>query len=102
MISFLCHFRSNVILRDQGPNAHSALEELQSTLSDGNEAYKGFVATGHIGAPTIRVLAPGTFGSYREWKVQANGGGNGQIKVPTVLFDTETVDWLSKRVVHEI
>ncbi|EIW81566.1 hypothetical protein CONPUDRAFT_165674 [Coniophora puteana RWD-64-598 SS2] len=37
--------------------------------------------------PTIRLLAPGTFREFRQWKGKLSGMGSAQIKVPTILAD---------------
>ena len=55
-----------------------------------------------IGDPTIRILKPGTFKEYRQWKGDTSGISSGQIKVPTMLTDPVTIDWLANRVVLEV
>jgi hypothetical protein len=56
-----------------------------------------------IGNPTIRILKPGTFKEYRHWKAKTNGISSSQIiKVPTMLTDPVTIDWLVERVVLEV
>lgn len=60
---------TDVTWHGSGPDESAALGTLQWTLSDGNEIYKRYTEMKVMGAPTIRVLAPGTFRDYREWKI---------------------------------
>ncbi|KIM36507.1 hypothetical protein M413DRAFT_287801 [Hebeloma cylindrosporum] len=65
-------------------------------------AYKNYCDDSYAGDPTIRVLKPGTFKEYRQWKGDTNGISAGQIKVPTMLTDAVTIDWLAQRVMLEV
>ena len=55
-----------------------------------------------IGDPTIRILKPGTFKEYRHWKAETSGINPGQIKIPTMVTDAATLDWLVERVAMEV
>ena len=56
-----------------------------------------------IGDPTIRILKHGTFKEYRQWKAKTNGISSSQvIKVPTMVIDPVSIDWLVERVVLEV
>ena len=56
-----------------------------------------------IGNPTIRILKHGTFKEYRHWKAKTSGVSSSQIiKVPIMLTDPVTIDWLVERVVLEV
>ena len=55
-----------------------------------------------IGDPTIRILKPGTFREYRHWKAETSGINAGQIKVPIMVTDPATLEWLSERVMIEV
>ena len=94
-----------------GPNAHLALPRLHAHLAAGNDACVRFVTTQFVGRPTLRVLAPGTFAAYRDWRAGGGGGGPGgsavgvgigQVKVPSVVFDAGAVAWFEERVVLEV
>ncbi|KAI6044793.1 GH3 auxin-responsive promoter [Pisolithus marmoratus] len=52
--------------------------------------------------PTIRVLEPGTFGKYREWRIEATNSGGGQVKVPVLMWDNTARDWMLARVRREL
>lgn len=78
-----------------------ALTKVQDFLLE-NVGYKKYFDSGFIGEPTIRIVAPGTFKAYREWKTQKSGFPVGQVKVPTTIVDVETRQWMAKRVSVEI
>jgi GH3 auxin-responsive promoter len=67
-----------------------------------NEGYKKYSDSGFIGDPTIRIVAPGTFKAYRQWKIEKSAFSPGQIKVPVTIVDAETRDWVVQRVVSEV
>jgi hypothetical protein len=67
-----------------------------------NEGYKKYSDGGFIGDPTIRIVAPGTFRAYREWKIETSGFSPGQIKVPVTIADAEARDWVVRRVMFEV
>lgn len=85
-----------------GPRASTSPSLIHEMLLKTNETYAQFSSRGMIRVPTIRLLAPNTFRSYREWKSRKSPAGSGQVKVPTVVYDIETRDWLLERVVTEI
>ncbi|GLB35342.1 putative GH3 auxin-responsive promoter [Lyophyllum shimeji] len=85
-----------------GPKAKDAPSRLNDFLRSTNDTFAYFSSRGGVGTPTIRVLAPGTFRSYREWRINNSALGGGQIKVPTITVDDQVVEWLLVRVVEEI
>ncbi|KIK27379.1 hypothetical protein PISMIDRAFT_183344 [Pisolithus microcarpus 441] len=52
--------------------------------------------------PTIRVLEPGTFGGYRQWRIEMNDSGAGQAKVPVLMWDDAAREWMLARVRREL
>ncbi|KAF8888321.1 GH3 auxin-responsive promoter [Infundibulicybe gibba] len=85
------------------PGAHTAPHRLHDYLCATNDTYARFTkGNSTIGVPSVRIVAPGTFGAYRSWRIQASGSGGGQIKVPTIIYNPETRDWLAGRVVKEL
>ncbi|KAI5986168.1 hypothetical protein EDD15DRAFT_2373472 [Pisolithus albus] len=52
--------------------------------------------------PTIRVLEPGAFGGYRQWKIETNDSGAGQAKVPVLMWDDAAREWMLARVRREL
>ena len=67
-----------------------------------NEGYTKYSDGGFIGDPTIRIVAPGTFKAYRQWKIETSAFPSGQIKVPVTMADANTRDWVVQRVVSEV
>ena len=86
-----------------GPGAPSSIQQIQAILAERNEAYALCLKTKRVGVPTIRLVRPGTFQEYRDWKIRKSGKGTGmQVKVPAVVLDKEIVDWLEEKVVDEV
>lgn len=85
-----------------GITAETAPTRLQTVLAARNETFAQSILKGSVGKPTVRVLAPGTFGSYRKWRIQTSKGGCGQMKVPSVIYDATVRDWFLARVVGEL
>ena len=44
----------------------------------------------------IRIVKPGTFSEYREWQEGKLNVGVGQIKVPVVMMDPDSIGWLEE------
>jgi GH3 auxin-responsive promoter len=88
-------------LHSPGRNPAQALVIVQGKLQT-DAAYKNYCDDSYAGDPTIRILKPGTFKEYRQWKGDTRGISSGQIKVPTMITDSDTIDWLAERVVLEV
>ncbi|KAH7918154.1 hypothetical protein BV22DRAFT_1134818 [Leucogyrophana mollusca] len=84
------------------PNAHTALQQLHDNLYHANDNLQHALDDGRVGPPTVRILNPGTFREFREWKIGLANSGVGQMKVPVVLSDETAVRWVLERVVQEI
>jgi hypothetical protein len=84
-----------------GRNPAQALVIVQEKLQT-DAAYKNYCDDSYAGDPTIRILKSGTFKDYRQWKSYTRGISPGQMKVPTMLTDPVTIDWLAERVVLEV
>lgn len=82
-------------------SASSAVTQVQAALFEQNDNYRTETLAGKIGTPVIRVVRQGTFGEYREWKVRKDNIAAGQIKVPTVVFNHEVLEFLEERVIEE-
>jgi len=93
---------STIDLLFPGPTADTALSLLQTHLANANKNYARYSSSNTIGKPTIRVVAPGTFRAYREWRIEVTKCGSGQVKVPVVVHDVETKEWLVGQVVEEL
>jgi hypothetical protein len=93
--------RHAYLLYSPGRNPAQALVIVQEKLQT-DAAYKSYCDDSYAGDPTIRILKPGTFKEYRQWKGDTRGISSGQIKVPTMLTDSVTIDWLAERVVLEV
>jgi GH3 auxin-responsive promoter len=84
-----------------GRNPAQALVIVQERLQQ-DVTYKKYCDDSYTGDPTIRILKPGTFKEYRQWKGDTSSISSGQIKVPTMLTDPVAIDWLANRVVLEV
>jgi len=84
------------------PDAHSALNEVRDELRRINDNVDVCLSSKTIGEPTIRILKPGTFSEYRQWRLGIAKTAPGQTKVPVFVTDEATKEWLEERVVHEL
>ena len=64
--------------------------------------YQERVDLGRMRQPTIRIVKPGTFMEYRQWRVDGAGVGISQVKVPVVMQDSKAIEWMVERVVMEL
>ncbi|KAH7909123.1 GH3 auxin-responsive promoter [Hygrophoropsis aurantiaca] len=84
------------------PNAHLVLHEVRDELRRINDNVDLNLSNKTIGEPTIRILKPGTFSEYRQWRVGIARTAAGQTKVPVFVTDDVTKEWLKERVIHEL
>ncbi|KAF8888328.1 GH3 auxin-responsive promoter [Infundibulicybe gibba] len=88
---------------EPAPDADTAPHRLHDHLCAANDTYTQFTkGNSTVGVPSVRIVAPGTFGAYRSWRIQVSGSGGGQIKVPTIVYNPEVRDWIAGRVVREL
>ncbi|KAH7913708.1 GH3 auxin-responsive promoter [Hygrophoropsis aurantiaca] len=83
------------------PNAYPALHEVRDELRRINDNVDVCLRCKKIGEPTIRILEPGTFSEYRQWRAGI-ARAFGQIKVPVFVTDEATKEWLEERVMQEL
>ncbi|KIK81899.1 hypothetical protein PAXRUDRAFT_737104 [Paxillus rubicundulus Ve08.2h10] len=86
---------------DLGPEPDLASQKILDALIESNPRIQLSMDKGKLRKPTIRIVEPGTFREFRQWKLEKVTGNLGQIKVPVVLNDAESVEWISKKVVDE-
>ncbi|EIW81568.1 hypothetical protein CONPUDRAFT_124754 [Coniophora puteana RWD-64-598 SS2] len=67
---------------------------MMDNLIEGNEMFAMSAKKGQSVKPTIRVLAPGTFGEFRRWKGELSGTGSSQVKLPLIMVDTKGQEFL--------
>ncbi|KAG6327027.1 hypothetical protein ID866_12062, partial [Astraeus odoratus] len=79
------------------PEADAAPALLRTELCRLNETFRDNVDK-KMSSPTIRVVKSGTFREYRRWKLEMNKTGYGQTKVPVVMWDSASLQWISARV----
>ncbi|KAH7911270.1 GH3 auxin-responsive promoter-domain-containing protein [Hygrophoropsis aurantiaca] len=84
------------------PNAYLALHEVRDELRRINENVDLRLSDRTIGDPTIRILRPGTFSEYRQWRIGITKTAAGQTKVPVFVTDEATKEWLKEKVIHEL
>jgi len=85
-----------------GPNANSARQKAFEALLSTNDDHQHAFDAGRLRQPTIRIVKPGTFSDYRRWRGAKQNSGIGQIKVPVVMVDPVSIEWLEERVVKEL
>ncbi|KIK16059.1 hypothetical protein PISMIDRAFT_16073 [Pisolithus microcarpus 441] len=83
--------------------AATAPSSLHASLYNLNENHLRDSLSGKIDVPAVRVLRPGTFGEFREWKTRTSGGAVvGRVKVPVVVWDEGCRVWLEGRVICDV
>ena len=85
-----------------GPNAHAARQKAFEALLSTNDDHQSEFDAGRLRQPTIRIVKPGTFSEYRQWRGERLNTGIGQIKVPVVMVDLASIEWMEERVVKEL
>ncbi|EIW76602.1 hypothetical protein CONPUDRAFT_63859 [Coniophora puteana RWD-64-598 SS2] len=80
----------------------TARDALLRGLIDANENFAIGAKKGSSVKPSIRILSPGSFAEFRAWKGAANGTGSSQIKVPLILVDPKSQEFLLSRVIDEV
>ena len=85
-----------------GPDANSARQKALKALLSTNDEHQRAFDTGRLRQPTIRVVKHGTFSDYRRWRGERLNAGVGQIKVPAVMVDPASIEWLEERVAKEL
>ncbi|KIJ62990.1 hypothetical protein HYDPIDRAFT_93334 [Hydnomerulius pinastri MD-312] len=86
---------------DLGPQPELASQKLVDALIEFTPKIRGSMNLGKIRKPTVRIVGAGTFREFRHWKLEKGATSLGQIKVPVVLTDPASVEWLSNKVVRE-
>ncbi|EIW76591.1 hypothetical protein CONPUDRAFT_76226 [Coniophora puteana RWD-64-598 SS2] len=79
-----------------------ARDALLSGLINANENFAVGATKGSSVKPSIRLLSPGSFGAFRNWKGATNGTGSSQIKVPLIMVDPKGQEFTLSRVIDEV
>ncbi|KIM56343.1 hypothetical protein SCLCIDRAFT_1220375 [Scleroderma citrinum Foug A] len=90
------------ITGEPGLNANSARPKAFKALLSTNDNHQRAFDTGRLRQPTVRIVKPGTFSDYRRWRGERLNTGIGQIKIPVVMVDPASIEWLEERVVKEL
>ncbi|KAI6141432.1 hypothetical protein BKA82DRAFT_4202394, partial [Pisolithus tinctorius] len=85
-----------------GKNSAATPAALHDELQKLNKNYLRDSQSGKIHVLAVRVLRPGTFSDFREWKIRTNNIAAGQVKVPIVVWDDINRAWLEEQVMHDI
>ncbi|KIJ59269.1 hypothetical protein HYDPIDRAFT_33339 [Hydnomerulius pinastri MD-312] len=85
-----------------GSDSHLAPQRLFDSLVATNSEHQAALGRGETRLPTVRIVKPGTFMDYRRWRGETMNIGSGQIKVPVVLTDPATQEWMLGRVIREL
>jgi len=67
-----------------------------------NEKYRIGIGAGKARKPTIRLVGKGTFAEFRKLKCEKAKIAISQVKVPVVLYDQPSKEWLLERVIMEL
>ena len=97
-------FHDWVCNTDAGPGVNAQLTKqaaIEAFLAISSQ-HRVQIDIGRLRAPTIRIVKPGTFMEYRQWKVDTRGVGISQVKLPVVMWDSNTLQWMAERVVREL
>ncbi|KAG0708383.1 GH3 auxin-responsive promoter [Suillus ampliporus] len=91
------------LAQDPGTTSrHLTKQRLSEALSSVNGRIGRCYDRGAVGMPTLRVVKPGTFAEYRQWRGEAAVIGTCQMKVPVVMSDPIAQEWIMNRVELEI
>lgn len=85
-----------------GENANTAPQVVFETLMTSTVECRIGFWQGRLREPTIRLVEKGTFIEFRRWKCDKAGISIGQVKVPVVISDEPSKEWLLKRVIMEL
>lgn len=64
--------------------------------------FQTYLKDTRVRLPTVRIVRSGTFSEYRQWRAEKVNVGPGQLKVPVVLVDETSKEWILERVVGEL
>ncbi|KIM55204.1 hypothetical protein SCLCIDRAFT_1221347 [Scleroderma citrinum Foug A] len=84
------------------PKADEAPAQVLANLGTSNPNVLHGIGRQAMGRPTVRIVRPGTFCDFRRRKTEAAGGSAGQAKVPVVMWDAASQEWMFERVEREV
>ncbi|KAG1779295.1 GH3 auxin-responsive promoter [Suillus placidus] len=85
-----------------GKQARMATQQTFEDLMAANDEFRTAFWQGRARKPTIRLLEKGTFAEYRQQKCNRTNVSISQVKVPVVLSDPTSREWLLQQVVIEL
>ncbi|KIK75481.1 hypothetical protein PAXRUDRAFT_18969 [Paxillus rubicundulus Ve08.2h10] len=85
-----------------GSKSHLARQKLFEALVATNLEHQFALDNSWSRLPTIRIVKAGTFMEYRLRKGKKLNVGAGQIKVPAILSESGSKEWLEERVIQEL
>ncbi|KIJ13248.1 hypothetical protein PAXINDRAFT_100832 [Paxillus involutus ATCC 200175] len=85
-----------------GSKSHIARQKLFDALVATNISHQFALDNACAHLPTIRIVKPGTFMAYRLRKGEKLNIGAGQTKVPVVLPESTSKEWIEEKVVQEL
>lgn len=85
-----------------GPNANIARQKAFEVLVTTNGEHQCAFDAGRLRLPTIRIVKYGTFAGYRRWRGERMNVSAGQMKVPVVMVDPDSLNWLAEKIVREL
>ena len=85
-----------------GPNANIARQKAFEAIVRTNAKHKDALDSGQLSLPTVRIVKNGTFAGYRRWRGERMNVSVGQMKVPVVMADSDSLAWLMEKIVREL
>lgn len=85
-----------------GPNSHLSRQKAFEALVATNSQLQSEFDQGQLRLPTIRIVRPGAFTEFRRWRGESKKVGLGQLKLPVVMMDPESLEWVAETVVTEL
>lgn len=85
-----------------GPNSHLSRQKAFEALVATNSELQSEFDKGRLRLPTIRIVRPRAFTEFRRWRGECKKVGLGQLKLPVVMLDLNSLEWIAETVVTEL
>lgn len=79
-----------------------ARQKVLESLVAMNAKHQDAFDSGQLRLPTVRIVKNGTFARYRRWRGERLNVSVGQMKVPVVMADPDSLEWLMKQIATEL
>ena len=79
-----------------------ARQKAFETIVKTNNKHQDAFDSGQLSLPTVRIVKKGTFAGYRRWRGRRMNVSAGQMKVPVVMADPDSLEWLMEQIIREL